>query len=690
MSNKICLQQKNLKNSLLQIYTNKNTLCPSTKGFLYGETKSSIKLYELSKLILESKIGILHKNTGLHRLLVIIIQDLRNLVNILGDYLQSSSNNFDLKKYMYIVIIGKNNVTKLKAFLNSIIVVLNTIKDKSVINLKNDLEDPIINAITIHLLGQQKNPQNYYEKSKKLLNEILKHIFFIYVSPWGLQIHERFINFAEDKDLKEALLLIIRFLLSDTILGYSGILVSKLIFPIDNLRKRMSSFKSSIKNKAISIKSYFFGKKEESIEESTEEKAEINTINTIIEKYITDINSKIKEYKKCSKNGTCINSSNSTTNNCDIIRNIISDSDSIIGQAKKGSLIANLLIKAEFNQRDDTYLSMNLLLSDVIYDSIPSSLPEEIKNKIKKSILDYLDNTIKDYNSLNCAFFNIMNIVKAIGYEEIIYGALANWGLIPLNYGETYNFFNKSNKINNSNLKLEETFRGIININNKEYNILSVNIIKKEGSEIKYYYSPEAISYKCEKLYNEDLLHSIYARINNIRLLYSQYYYIDKDRSNNYINLLPNINYENNEYKIQLITNLKDLPNNYLICFEKNKNKECGANIANNVYKVNDDNKIKKDFFKRLMESLKKEGFTVQLTSINQPENIIKFNIKKIEFGEENRIKYIIPRSYLFLNQTLEYIVISENNDLFIDIKINMGGGKRNKNSKSKKIKKLK
>jgi hypothetical protein len=689
MSSKICLEKINLKNSLLQIYTNKTTPCPSTKGFLYGEAKSSIKLYELSKLILESKIGILHKNTGLNRLLVIIIQDLRNLVNILGDYLQSSSNNFDLKKYMYIVVIGKNNITKLKAFLNSIIVVLNTIKDKPVINLKSDLEDPIINAITIHLLGQ--NTIKHYEKSKKLLNEILKHIFFIYVSPWGLQIHERFINFAEDTDLKEALLLIIRFLLSDTILGYSGILVSKLIFPIDNLRKRMSSFKSSIKEKAKSIKSYFLGKKEE----STEEKAEINTINTIIEKYITDINSKIKEYKKCSKNGNCI--INNKSEGCAIINNI-SDSNIIIGQAKEGSLIANLLIKAEFNQRDDTYLSMNLLLSDVIYDSIPSWLPKDTKNKIKKSILDYLDNIIKDYNSLNCAFFKIMSIVKALGYEKIIYGALANWGLIPLNYGETYNFFNKSNKINNSDLILEKTFRGIININNKKYDILYVNIVKKEGSEIKYYYSPEAISYKCEESIDKDLLYLIYARINNIRLIYSQYYYIDNNRSNNYINLLPNINYKDNEYKIQLITNLKDLPNDYLICFEKNK--ECGANIINNVYKVNDDNEIKKDFFERLMKSLKDEGFTVQLTSINinkstnQPQNIIKFNIKRIKFveGEEKRIKYIIPRSYLFLNQTLEYIVISvsEDNDRLTDKKININGGKKNKNSKSKKIKKLK
>jgi len=44
---KTCLPKKNFKNSLLEIYTNKDKMCPDTAGILFGTKKSTIKLYEL-------------------------------------------------------------------------------------------------------------------------------------------------------------------------------------------------------------------------------------------------------------------------------------------------------------------------------------------------------------------------------------------------------------------------------------------------------------------------------------------------------------------------------------------------------------------------------------------------------------------------------------------------------------------
>lgn len=665
---KTCLSKKNLKNSLLEIYSNKNTMCPNTEGFIYGTQKSSIKLHELSSMILESKIGILNKNRGLNKMLNIIIQDLENLVKIIENFLKSKSSG--LKKYMYIVILGKKNIEKLKNFLNKIINVLKSIKDESTINLKDDLEDPIIHAITINLLGKKEEDRcKYYEKSKKLLNEILKHIFFIYISPYGLQIHETFINFADDKDLKESLLLIIRFLLSDSILGYSGTLISNLIL-------------NKIKEKVQNIAIYYLSKKD-----NNKEKNEVNNINIIIEEYISDVNEKIKKYKKCNKEKNkekkCIYN---TSIECKIIP--IKDNNTIIGQAQQGSLFANLIIKAEFNQRDDTYFSMSFLLSDFIYNNIPSLLPEFVKNIIKSSILNKLDDSIKDYTSLNCFFYNLISYIPT-GYHKIIYNsianAMANWGLIPLNYNEAHDFFSESLSINDDNNKLKDIFKGIINVN-KEYDILSANVVKKEGYDIKYYYSSQAISYTCDDPNIEkELLYSIYARINKIRFIYSKYYYSDNNKTNIYINLLPNINYKDHEYKIKLITNLKDLPNDYLICFEKND--LCSLNnIINNVYKINDSSRIKNLFFERLMNSLRK-GFTINLTSISKPQNIIELNIKKLIFGDRDRIEYIIPRSHLFLNQTLEYIVISEESNLLISKKIIQNGGNYKKKNKNKIIK---
>ncbi len=74
------------------------------------------------------------------------------------------------------------------------------------------------------------------------------------------------------------------------------------------------------------------------------------------------------------------------------------------------------------------------------------------------------------------------------------------------------------------------------------------------------------------------------------------------------------------------------------------------------------------------METLKDKGCTIDLIPISDPTKNISFNIKRVNFGDLDRIEYVIPKSYLFLNQTLEYIVISENNDLLLNKKIIKGG----------------
>ena len=139
--------------------------------------------------------------------------------------------------------------------------------------------------------------------------------------------------------------------------------------------------------------------------------------------------------------------------------------------------------------------------------------------------------------------------------------------------------------------------------------------------------------------------------------------------------------------KIKVTINSENLSTDHLICFEKNE--LCKANnITNNVYKVNDDSRKKKDFFNKLMETLKNKGCTIDLISISDYTNKISFTIKKNKFSEGDYCNYIIPRSYLFLNQTVEYIGISTT-DATLDEKstiIHQYGGY----SKKKIVKKVK
>ena len=728
---KICLKKNNL-NSFIESYANNKSKCP----------KTNIMLNQLSILLLESGIGIKNKNSGLDRLLKIIIQDLQNVV----DQAMKSFNSIHQKKPILLSIIGgKESFDKIIKFLVKIIEILEKITTKNTINLKNDLEDPLINAIKDNLMDgkdseyistvssvlstakktfsslisspiqnksnstQNNRSEKYTTRATVLFEELMKHVFIIYVSPWGLQIHEKCKNFKDDHVLKKALTSIFKFFLSNTILGYIGKLGAKAIeqLPFDDC----------------------------------------------FNNYILAINEKIKTYRKCKSNVCklkdesikCKNILDSkqscTSNKLNISKSNklnISKSNklniSIIKQAIKGSFIAELFIRSEFKNRIDTNLDMSVLLGDIvnyfIYDSpysgyIPSYLPGIIssyytsKEDLKDKIISTLNTTVSSYSELNCTLFNLENeikkyikvieIFKTVNYDFIkntIYPYIIEWGIIPLcdDSGIKDVLVQDNLKIKDYEINSAGDFKGDYKINN---NIMNINLVSKNKNTISYYYSAEARYYYYDdssphKSFYDAIFNDICARLNSINFLYSNYFIKDNKC---YINLYPTIRYEDKEYSISVFFNNianflestiikedEDL-NNFLKCLtgkisktSTNKPQNNKHKNKSNIYKVKNDYNNKKACLNYINDTaLIQEGLTIKLESINDDSSKKEIYEFKIYSSKIAAPKYIIPKSYLFGNKDVDYITIEK-----IE-KIKSGGSKKYiKNKVTKKKKNLK
>lgn len=728
MSNKkFCLKNNNT-NSFIEGYLS-NYTCP----------ESNVTLNKLSELLLESGIFLKKKNIGLHRLLKIIIQDLKNLVN---QAIESFSNT-SLKKPILLSIIGGNKIfTEIKDFLLEIIQILEKITSKEdLINLKNDLEDPLIQAIIDHLmigkdvstesstfsglkkifisstLGSNNRSKKYKEAATVLFKELLKHVFIIYVSPWGLQIHEECKDFrGSDEEsilLKKSIISIFKFFLSNTILGYFG---------------------------TIGVKSVFHHLPFE------------NCFNN----YILAINKKIKTYRKCQANSCQLK--NQTIKKKCIVANLETKqlckdkklSGSIIKQAIEGSFIAELFIKSEFNNRKDTSLDMRFLIGDLLhyfiyYSKYSRYIPEKIelplswtrfssysyksKDDLKEKILNNLKLFISTYNELNCTLFKLEKTINSytkffndnlIGLNKIgikinpfpnydflkniIYPHLNNWGISPL-----CDNLENSNILKNINLKINgykisggDNFKGNYTINN---NIMHINLVSMNDQTkiTSYYYSAEARYYmKTYKYSNIDfpneLIHKISARLNNIRFLYVNYFKKENSDNEYYIKLYPTIKHNNNEYNISVFfnnireewiqkSNIKDNEdiNNFLKCLIPPKENIKKNN--NTFYMIKNDPEIKKKYLEYIKDTLKNK-LLVKLEEANVDVNSLE-GVNSLELEIQSPLslatEYVIPKSYLFGNTDLEYIIIKKEFS---------GGSKKyirnkvNKKEKSKIIKK--
>jgi hypothetical protein len=708
---KICLNNNNV-NSFIEGYANNKTTCPET----------NVTLNKLSILLLESGIGIKNKNSGLDRLLKIIIQDLKNLVE------ESTKSFSSVEKPILLSIIGgEKSFNEIKDFLLKIIKILQDITSKNnLINLKDDIEEPLINAIKDNLMGgkdseyistvssalssakktfsalissssqnkskstQNNRSQKYKTRATVLFEELIKHVFIIYVSPWGLQIHEKCKNFNDYPDLKKALTSIFKFFLSNTILGYIGKLGAKAIeqLPFDDC----------------------------------------------FNNYILAINEKIKTYRKC-KSNVCklkdeskiciVNILESKQKNCKLNKL----GNSIIKQAIKGSFIAELFIKSEFKNRIDTNLDMSVLLGDIvnyfIYDSpysgyIPSYLPGIItsyyksKEDLKDKIISTLNTTVSSYNELNCTLFNLeskikyyinlIKIVKEVKYDfmkDTIYPYIIEWGIIPLcDYSGIKDVLDQPDlKIDSYKINPTGNFKGDYKINN---NIMNINLVSKNNNTISYYYSAEARYYyhndsTDHKLFYNEIFNDICARLNSINFLYSNYFIKDNKY---YINLIPTIKHNNNEYNVSVffnnianfleVTRIKEDEdvNAFLKCLTNKISKNSSNKHQNksNIYIVKNNYNTKKACLDYINDiALIQEGITIKLESINDStqKNLYEF---KIYSDKKEAPKYIIPKSYLFGNKNVDYITIE---------KIKSGGSKKyiknkviKKNTKSKIIKK--
>ena len=704
---KICLENKNT-NSFIEGYANNKTTCQTT----------NVTLNKLSIVLLESSIGIKNKNSGLDRLLKIIIQDLKLLVE------ESTKSFYSVEKPILLLIIGgEKNFNEIKNFLLKIIEILENITLKNtLINLKDDIEKPLINAIKDNLMGGKDSEyistvssvlyaakktfssiyssfsssksnnkltnksQKYTTRATVLFEELIKHVFITYVSPWGLQIHEKCKNFNNDPGLKKALTSIFKFFLSNTILGYIGKFGAKIIEQL--------------------------------------------LFDDCFNNYILAINEKIKTYRKC-KNTSCKLKDESRT----CIINILESKqlcklnkldNSIIKQAIKGSFIAELFIKSEFKNRKDTNLDMSVLLGDIvnyfIYDSPYSSyIPSYIisfyssKEDLKDKIISTLNTTVSSYDELNCTLFNLeneimyyVNIIKTfkkVNYDFMknsIYPYIIEWGIIPLCDNSGIKDVLNQPDLNIKDYKINPTgnFKGDYKINN---NIMTINLVSKNNNTISYYYSAEARYYyhndsTINRSFYDKIFNDICARLNSINFLYTNYF---KKDNKYYINLYPTIRYEDKEYSISVFFNNianflestiikedEDI-NAFLKCLTNKISKNSSNQHKNksNIYIIKNNYRNKKEFLNYINDiALIQEGITIKLESINDDITQKKLYEFKIYSNKKEAPKYIIPKSYLFGNKNVDYITIE---------KIKFGGSKKyiknkvtKKKEKSKIIKK--
>lgn len=622
-------------------------ICYSVDSFLYKyEDKNSypdmsyIKINSLAKLLLDSKIK-LSKNQGLYKLFVIIKNDLRNLIdNTMKKYdaeeLKIKKENFyglklagKLKNKFISEFTGlKSDFKAIKDILEEIIKILdNLIKKKNdFINIQKEIEEPIINIIAEKLLNNDK------KLSKVLFTEILKHLFFLYVSKFGIQIHDNVYLPDDLPELKKSIVSIITFFLFNSAVGYISFSIRK----ISNLVRGNS--------KGIAVSVYDI------------------SYSAYVNKYIKDVQEKIEEHKKCKK--SC-----SQHKICKIDEINTIDKFSILGQAVDGSILCKLFVNSEFYITEDGNFNYNNILKNLIYKNLYNftlkypSLKRIVDNTIN-TIINYIGKSIiNDYDSLNRTLYWINNnlefYLKYSLMKNIIYPIIIIWGIIPSDFK---NNSPKNNLIYNS-LNIDKRYyivdnnalcKGIFKI---EKNTGDVNLIMEKYSYISYYKNSQlksyvlCIGYDYDYFINKnDILYQIYAILNKTYLLESAFL---KDESGYFLYLYPNIKIDGVEYQIKLIIGKINSSNEKKYFLE---NKKVG-NEKKYLVKIQE-----KTLFLNYIQKLFTNGILIKLIHKNNSFlNKTYEKIIKIRY-DPNLEEFIIPKDYLFHSNELEYIIIKKYN----------------------------
>lgn len=180
---------------------------------------------QLAKLILDSNLQVSNWHVGIHKILKIIISDLKNFKNNLDDFIKIGEEHLcftifiscnkliplEILKSVYNFFdnLNEENTSKLKEQITQVVTNIITIienlieSNKGLINIKEDIEDPIIEIIDNLLkVVSQQDVSEIKEKSSEaqdLFKILIKIVFTLFVSPYGIQITESIVP-EEEKE----------------------------------------------------------------------------------------------------------------------------------------------------------------------------------------------------------------------------------------------------------------------------------------------------------------------------------------------------------------------------------------------------------------------------------------------------------------------------------------------------------
>ena len=572
---------------------------------------------KLSELLLNSKLKIINEDYGIGIIIQLIIQDLKSKIKDLEEKKKIST--------FTIITIKTNIISDIKLFLENIVNILEKLlKKKEYINLKDDIEEPLIISF-VELFKYKKN-NNSKKKFRELLKDFLKYLFNIYIKDnFGFYINEKLKKLKDnEKFIKELFKKYINYHLGN-ILTYS-------IFYI---------IESQI------LVNIFFKSKKNNINQKIQE----------IDEKIEEINEKIKI--------TRINNNNKINIKNKIIR-INNNNGTIFEQANYGSIIANLLLK--LNYESPKYFDINFILSS-IFLKLDKKIKKIISSNLFKSIISNIVNKkLNNYKSLSCELFKIIEKLKFIDIKKRINNKIALFGIIIDE--NNYNVIKKNVNLTLSNNNLKKfTFSDVKNINglcelnkfsnNNEF-FLNIGLICKRENIKQYYNSDFVLSYNIVLSYNlvsiihDDIKNKIYGIINTINFLRIIYLFEDNKIK---IKLSNIIQLNNNEYNIVLIFNNFDSKimnfNKYIMFQVRNFDKLIIMNEE--IFRPKNNLEKKEEILNTFYNILLKDTFIVQLVNISNKNDEINLEIK----CDQEKKEYIIRKSCLFNVRDNEYLKIN-------------------------------
>ncbi len=661
--------------------------------FNIGDSCDKVNI--LATKLLTCKIGIRHRLSGFHRLLLIIKNDLEDLYN---------SNIINLPKTLLSRISGKSSIIdNVKKLILDIIKILHNLTKPQIyknINLKDDIEDPLILSIAINIMGSENNIKD----ATIVFEQLFIYVMHKYVSKWGLLNYKRI---EMNDSVKNAIYKIISFYLYNSMFGYMNNFITKRLLNFSDASIKIVNFIKYVECKT---------------KKNCTNAKQFNSITTMIDNFILEINNDIQNtynqipksnIQKCKINNKykikssinskiCINKSiiykNNKVENNKVKTNIKTYmKDTIIDQIYNNSIIAQTFATCEYKNLPDSRLNIQELSGLYIdKNKITNNKDEQLTNKI----IEILQENIINYDTLNCLFcminklnlnnskfrYVITNNLKnsldiTTRSHKYINSILIEWGLIPnkvilnnngisenisVNNNKILNKKKKAGYINNENYNCDKEYMGILDIDNENNNTLAdfffvTNIKKNFSSDNKYsFYSiVNAKSYKYQYTDNniitnkddkDDIDNKISAILNYTDFFYEVYI---KKNEQNEIHVILNykISHDDKLYIPSVIFN-QDILNDMIEVEDSN----------NNLYKIN---KYKKKIFENKIKELFKDGVKIMLnlytiddeiTTSNKSSFTQKFS-KFIKQPKINKIKKMINIICSF-DEDMNHIII--------------------------------